>query len=733
MRLIPGGAWLVAGLVLVLLVVLYLMTNATQDSARFSELYSLLLVVSAVGLSLLAGLIVWQLWRLLMQIRRKEAGARLTFRMVGIFVLLALTPVMVVYYFSLQALHRGIDSWFDVRIETALTDALELGRSSFGIRMREQLRTTESLAVEIGVLGIDGYALALADALTRSQASELTVMNESGGVVASSSADLTKLVPHRTDASVLLQVSAARSYVGLEPLGDAGLHVRAVVELGGAQSDGQRLLLQALYPVTERMNELAQTVQAAYGKYRELAYLREPLKFSFTVTLSLVLLLSILAAVWSAFMSARRMVAPLRSLAAGTQAVAAGDLDTRLGEPVSNDELGFLVASFNDMTSSLQTARDETRRSQTLVEEQRTYLQAVLERMSSGVITIDNARHVVTANAAAARILNLEEHHLAATTLDDLALSAPHVEPLVALLDQHFAESPGDWRSELNLVGHSGGQVIICRGTQLPAPHESSSGHVVVFDDITAVVQAQRNAAWSEVARRLAHEIKNPLTPIQLSAERLRHKYLPRMDDDESATLDRLTRTIVNQVASMKEMVNAFSAYARSPTTEPKPVAINDLVLDVAALYGTSHIVTQLAVDPPLVDADPDRIRQVLHNLIKNAGEAADPAAEPVPTHVVTRVERADTGTALRLEVRDAGPGIPEELLATLFEPYVTSKARGTGLGLAIVKKIVEEHNGSVWAQNNPEGGASIIILLPVSGTDGTDERTAPEPLAAEH
>lgn len=715
-------------LVLLLLVALVLLSNATQDSARFSEIYSILLIVSAIGLTFLAGLIVWNVWRLLAQVRRRDAGARLTLRMVAIFVLLSLTPVLVVYYFSLQVLHRGIDSWFDVQVETALTDALELGRTSLGVRMREQLKQSEAIASAIDSAGLDGLTLTLSSSLATSGASQLTVLDAGGAILASSSLDASRLVPYQADSSVLLQVTNSRSYVGIDPVGDAGLHVLVVVNLPLLGATGQRTFLQALYPVAERMNELAQTVQAAYAKYRELAYLREPLKFSFTLTLSLVLLLSIFAAVWSAFVSARRMVAPLQSLAVGTQAVAAGDFSTRLGESASDDELGFLVKSFNAMTARLQTAQDETRHSQAVVEEQRTYLEAVLARMSSGVITVDNDHRVVTANTSACRILGLEAERVEGESLTNLSTSEPRVEPLTDMLETHFRRSDGDWRAELNLFGPNGRQVLMCRGTMLPGTDERPAGHVVVFDDLSAMIQAERNAAWSEVARRLAHEIKNPLTPIQLSAERLRHKYLDSMDEQERATLDRMTRTIVNQVEAMKEMVNAFSAYARTPTMDPQPLDINNLVLDVATLYGPKAVSTELDDTSPIVEADADRLRQVLHNLIKNAVEAMPDADTPTPVKVMTRMVANGATSLLELKVSDEGPGIPQDLLSGLFEPYVTGKAKGTGLGLAIVKKIVEEHGGMVWAQNNntevdDAPGASIIIRLPTSGIDAQSER----------
>lgn len=704
------GIFPVVGLVVLLLGSISLMSSATEDSAHFGEVYSLLLVVNAVGLALLAGLIGWNLLRLLAQVRRREAGARLTVRMVAIFVLLSLTPVLVVYYFSLQTLHRGIESWFDLRIESALDNALELGKASLGMRMREQLRLTENMADSLATLDDASLVLQLAMALDMSGASELTVVDAGGAIIASTSVDPSRLVPTAVDDSIIIQVRQSQTYVGLDPVGESGLNVRAVAELPGAGVGRENRYLHALFPVTERINSLAQSVQEAYAKYRELAYLREPLKFSFTLTLSLVLLLSVFAAAWSALFSARRMVAPLQGLAAATHAVADGDYETRL-DRASDDELGFLVASFNDMTRRLRAARDETRLSQTQVEGQRAYLEAVLARMSSGVITIDDDARVVTANHAAAQILGIEGRALEGIVLGALTADTPHLGPLLEAIEAERRPGNDDWRTEVHLFGPSGRQVLVCRGTALHGEAQQAAGHVVVFDDLTALIQAERNAAWGEVARRLAHEIKNPLTPIQLSAERLRHKYLARMDAEEGAMLDRLTRTIVNQVEAMKEMVNAFSAYARSPQSQPRPVELNALVLDVSALYGETQVCTRLGAALPNIQADPDRLRQLLHNLIKNALEART-EDDTRPVEIVTRLG-GDRERSVELRVRDHGPGIPDALLDSLFEPYVTSKPRGTGLGLAIVKKIAEEHGGMVTATNEEDGGATLCLRLP--------------------
>ena len=522
-----------------------------------------------------------------------------------------------------------------------------------------------------------------------------------------------------------MQLRQSGSYIGLDSVGDAGLNVRVVVRLPASLPTMEPRILQALYPVAERTSALAETVQSTYAKYRELAYLRKPLKTSFTLTLSLVLLLSLFAAVWAAFYSARRMVAPLQDLAQGTRAVADGDYETQLPES-GEDEVGFLVESFNDMTRRLARARDETRHSQQQVEDQRRYLETVLSQLSTGVLTLDENGRLFTGNKAASQILHVELNGESGKTLAEISHLHPHLHPLEHALQARVVKTsptstPGDdWREEIILLGPSGRQILTCSSTPLSASGGFFAGRVIVFDDVTDLIQAQRNAAWSEVARRLAHEIKNPLTPIQLSAERLRHKYLGKMKAEDSDALDRLTRTIVQQVEAMKAMVNAFSDYARAPRMQLLNVDVNELVTDIVELYraGDSEIdiETALAVDLPPLEADTDRLRQILHNLIKNALEAS-PSDGAARVRIETLFVKGPSQDLIEIRIRDFGRGLPENMAEDIFDPHVTTKTKGGGLGLAIVKKIVEEHGGVVWAENKTQG-ASVIMQFPVVSGD---------------
>ena len=709
------GTGPIIALGLILLGSTYVMSNATQDSARFGELYSALLAINAAVLIGLGVLIAWNLYNLLHQAREQRPGAKLTVRMVVVFVVLSVTPVTVVYYFSLQFLHRGIDSWFDVRIEEALDDALDLSRTALGVRMRELLAQTARIASDLEPLNDEQAVSALDDARRLSGASEFTLIGANGHIVGSSNTDPTAVVPSRPSDSIMSQARGSGDYIGLDDIGDSGVHVQVVVSVPAHEATGELRLLQALFPVTERMDTLADSVESASAKYRELSYLRKPLKLSFTLTLSMVLLVSLFTAVYAAFRSARRMVAPLQDLSEGTKAVAGGDYETQL-PGAAQDEIGFLVASFNEMTRQLKRAHDETRASQLLVEAQRAYLETVLRRLSTGVLTLDAERRLVTANRAANEILGVDLDGLIGTTLATLADLHPELGSLVHILLARFEETTAeglrDGREEVSVDTLAGRRTLVCSTASLA----SGEGDVIVFDDVTEFIQAQRNAAWSEVARRLAHEIKNPLTPIQLSAERLRHKYLHKVQSADAAQMDRLTRTIVQQVESMKEMVNAFSDYARAPAMRPTSVDLNALVLDVVELYRTAspsvRFETRLGQSLALVHADPDRLRQVLHNLLKNAIEACGTRDAP-RVRAETRAGSACDEAMVELSVHDSGAGFDNGIVDRIFEPYVTSKSKGTGLGLAIAKKIVEEHGGTISGHNAPNGGARITVHLP--------------------
>jgi nitrogen fixation/metabolism regulation signal transduction histidine kinase len=710
----------------ILLTSLLITGHALQDSARFQHLYSPLLVLNSLGLAILVILIGINLYHLIEQLRHRRPGAHLALRLVAVFVLLTAPPVLIVYYFSLEFLHQRLDSWLDVRVEQGLDNALKLSQSSLAAQARQAMQKTQQLASLLSDKFPDELAFAQLQTVRNSADSdvlELALLNPSGRILAFDSLETDQLLPSRPDESLVLPLNQKDSHVRLENLSGRGLYIRAAVRC--CPTDTGFRVFYALYPVPGQINELAAGVESSVGEYKQLGYLRQPLKRSYTLVLSLVLLLSVLGSIWMAFFSARRLVAPIRDLVEGTRAVAEGDYAKQL-PGTRLDELGVLVQSFNEMTRRLALARDQAQISQNMADAQRAYLQVMLERLSSGVLSLDQQLRLRTSNAAADQILGV--HGLPGE--DFLALCQEHValQPLCQMIEPHLRNPDEyEWHEQLAFFGLSGRKILMCRGTRLPAsglPDDLQGGHVLVFDDITNLIQAQRDAAWGEVARRLAHEIKNPLTPIRLSAERLRHKYLPTFPDKEAEVLDRMTHTIIQQVEALKEMVNAFSEYARSPEISLKKLDLNQLANDVVELYrAQAGIETQWAADLPPVDADPLRLRQVLHNLLKNALEAQP---DQPKISVSTSYQRNGDLHCVELRVIDNGPGITEKLLENAFEPYVTSKTRGSGLGLAIVKKIVEEHGGMAWLENLEGGGACAVIRLPAA-------RITPEPASPEN
>ena len=724
MSWLPRQAIIRILLSVLLVLSLYLLSAATENSARFGRLYLWLLLINGVVLVVLSGLIINNLQRLVRSFRARETGSRLTLRLMALFVVLAVVPGLVVYGFSMQFLQRGVDSWFDVRIENALEDALTLSQASLDQRMRDMQQRLEEAAQELADVTSAMAPVTLGDLRGRTGASELTLIGENGRIIAASSVDTDSILPHRPEESILLQLRQGRPYVGLDPIENAGLHIRALVRAPGPDGPGKTRILQGLFQVSPRINDLAAEVETAFSEYRELAYLRGPLKDSFSLTLSLVLMLSLLFAVWSAFYLARRLVAPVSRLAEGTRAMAAGEYGTQL-PPAGNDELGFLVRSFNDMSRRVANVRDAAQQSQALVESQRTYLETVLGRLSSGVLALAPDGTLRTYNQAAMDILSLPLEEGVGRPLSALVERFPDLGPFVDHVDAHRRASDAEWRAELSLDTRDGRRSLICSGAMLPGEGDEG-GEVIVFDDVTTLIQAQRDAAWGEVARRLAHEIRNPLTPIQLSAERLQHKVAHRLSGDEAALLQRSTETIIHQVEAMKEMVQAFSEYARPPVLRPRTVDFNALVQEVVELYRGQSAGAAIDVDLddglPGLQADPGRLRQLLNNLIRNALEAD--GAGNCRIVVSTRRGSGRHAHGVELDVQDNGPGFADAMLDQLFEPYVSTKTRGSGLGLAIVKKIVEEHNGTITARNI-DGGARISVRLPgVVAGDARGENT---------
>ncbi|MGI9247245.1 MAG: ATP-binding protein [Steroidobacteraceae bacterium] len=704
------------------------MAQTAQNSHQFSRLHPWILMVNIAGLAVLVGLLATKMAQLVRDWRGHVIGSRLKARMVWTFGVLATLPILLVYFFAVQFLNRGIDSWFNVEIRRSLDDALVLSRSALEVRMREHLVDSRLIADELGMSA--ATMPGLLEAYRRQVgAIELTVASESGAILAVSKGLSADVTPEDVPGEVLLQVRQGQPFVSLEPQPAGGYVIRTAVAILPNGPGEDRLVLQGLYPVAERLGALADTVQSAYQQFGEKDYLRQPLKASFILTLTVVLLLSLLAAWYGAIFTAQRLVQPFQDLVKGTRAVAKGDLDTKL-PLTSHDEMGFLVHSFNEMTKRLRRAREESRQAQQAAETERANLAVILARLSTGVISLERDWRIRTANDAASTILGEDLGSAVGGSFDVLGADPQGIARQFAVeCRQRLEAGATEWREQFTFQTGAGRRIVMCACTTLPGEGDEPRGHVLVFDDITVMLRAQREAAWGEVARRLAHEIKNPLTPIRLSAERMRHRLLPAMQDPRDAQmLERSTETIVQQVEAMKEMVNAFSEYARAPRLEMARVDLNRMVTEVTDLYRAQgamrNIRLKVEVDPAIdsMFADPGRLRQLLNNLLTNAVEALEGAGEGSISVATRRVLRGEAGF-VEISVEDDGPGFQREMIGQVFDPYVTTKAKGTGLGLAIVRKIVEEHGGHIEADNRAGGGARIRIELPLQEVDSAGGR----------
>ena len=709
----------------VLLASLILVSNVQQEASGARQPYVWVLVLTVFALLVVLAAILHRVISLTKKVREQAPGALLSARWVRNFLVLSLPPALIVYFFSAYFLTRTVDSWFDVGVESALANSLQLGQQFLENRTMEVRNQVRRLSQEIDnpADDVDVVRRALLRHVSTAGPLELAVLASDGRLVASANIDMLADLPGRPGDFALLQAVERGEYAAAESVEDGVLQIRVIQRLPSSLPGSQGYLLQAMYPLPESITALTGEIQTEYRRYQNVSYLRDALKQSFILILSLVLLLTILLAILAALNVARRMVTPISKLALATREVAAGDLQHEV-EAGAHDELGFLVQSFNEMTEALTAASNEAERSRSQLQSQSEYLETVLGSLTAGVLTLDNSQHVVTANSAAEEILGLPDDFFAGHSLSEQAETMPFLKPLADLVFRQIGRGPAEWQREIRLdsTGTSDTRtlVLLVRGSRLGKKVSEQGGTVVVFDDVTVLNQAQREAAWAEVARRLAHEVKNPLTPIRLAAERLKMKLMGKLEADDGNMLNRSTTTIVTQVEALRSLVDAFSDYARDPQLERAPLALDELIRDVVGLYQHQDqrvaFELDLVTGPPGLAADAGQIRQLLHNLIANSSEAVAETQQAEVTIRTRVVDKADS-LWLEMEVSDQGPGYPEPVLEKPFEPYVTFKATGSGLGLAICRKIVGDHDGRISISNPDKGGASTRVSLPMDET----------------
>jgi nitrogen fixation/metabolism regulation signal transduction histidine kinase len=700
---------------------LFALFLSAQNSEQFGRLQPWILLASAAAVVVIIVLLARKIYQLVSAYRSGVPGSRLTSRTVLVFSALVALPLLTVYVFSLEFLNRGIDSWFRVEIKQGLNDAVVLSRSALDLRMREYGGRTERFAASLANQSSGGALFALDEELRVSGASEIVLYGEYERIIGAASQAVPDSLPERPPADLVRAVSSGSTYLSLEPVGDSRYLIRTAAPIRAAPfASGDARFVVMIYELPRQFAELTDAVQRSYSQYGDLAELREPLKYSFRLTLTMVLLVTLLGAIYGAIYSAEILFKPVQDLMAGTRAVAKGDFGMRV-PLTSHDEMGFLVQSFNDMTKRLRRAREETESSRAAVERERERLAIILARLSAGVLTVDRNLVVQRVNDSAGSILGVALGSAVGHTLGSgTDAEAGLLRAFVAELRTRFDAGRDEWREQIELQsasGKSGSRVLVCACVPLPKEKEEPEHFVIVFDDVTHLLQAQRDAAWGEVARRLAHEIKNPLTPIQLSAERLRRKLLPVLSGPDADMVERSIHTIVQQVESMKQMVNDFSEYARAPAMQVAAFDLNRLVAEVTDLYRSQaasiDLVTHLGEAPVSVDADRSRVRQVINNLLTNAFEALE-GVRPAVVDIRTGTVELDGHSFIELAVSDNGPGFQPEMIGRVFDPYVTTKPRGTGLGLAIVKKIVEDHRGRIEVGNRLSGGAMVRVMFPV-------------------
>jgi len=700
-------------------VLLFLLATASANTSLFEKHYPLLLALNAALAALLAGLVTYQVVALARKYRGRVFGSRLTLRFLVLFAMMALAPGLLVYTVSVQFLSKSIESWFDVKVDAALEGGLTLAQGAIDQMLSEMNVKVRAIALELADRPQAEQGSMLNRLREQAGVQEAVIITGNGRLIASASEDVTKLLPDLPSAQALRQARANRGFTAIDAPAGGPLALRVLVPINALTLTDEARYLQLRQTVPASFARSAEAVEAAYRDYRELALSRQGLKRIYIVTLTLALLMALFAAIALAVILSNRLSQPLANLAQATQAVARGDF-SRQAPVTSRDELGVLTESFNSMTRQLDEARRVVETNRIALETAKGNLENILANLSAGVLVFDRDLCLTISNRGAAAVLG---GNLASLSGKPLASWNGALETFARPVREAFlTHGERTWQRELELRGT--GTTLLARGAGLR--EATGGGYVLVFDDITQLIQAQRATAWAEVARRLAHEIKNPLTPIQLSAERLEMKLTGKLPAEDAETLRRAIRTIVNQVTALKSMVDAFRDYARMPAPILAGMDLNALVAEVLALYENSKvpIVKRLAPSLPPVRADSAQIRQVIHNLVQNAQDALESSRNnrAVPS-IEVRTEA--NGDRVRLSVSDNGPGFPEELMTRIFEPYVTSKPRGTGLGLAIVKKIVDEHQGSIAIENRPERGACVSVLLPSIDESGAVTKAA--------
>jgi nitrogen fixation/metabolism regulation signal transduction histidine kinase len=651
--------------------------------------------------------------------KKSKLGAKLRLKMTLVFGTLSIIPVAVVFFFATNFMNKGIDVWFDAEVETGLTNALMLGRSALDEQIQEGLFKSTNMSLQL--TGIEELDQQLHKLREDSFALELLVLNRELQIIGQSTQTLSGLSPRLPTRTEIIQADSKQSWTSLDASTEGAYLIRVLVPVLGLSSNEIPLYLQSIFGVDPALSMMAESVEQTYAKYGRLTFLKIPLQYSYIFTLALVVLLALLIAVYGSIEFSKNLVEPIESLEEGTRSVAEGDLNIHIPR-AGKDEIGILVNSFNEMVKKLASAQTEASESRKIIEHERTTLQAILSGLSAGVIVLDEKQNITLINPAASMILNVDTEPYIGCNVKKIIKTNDLFSQFVSKAISKI-EHKKSWREKITLNLADSTREIMCSYRELSSPTNNAI-LLLVFEDISDFLKAQQEAAWSDVARHMAHEIKNPLTPIQLSAERLRKRYASMLKADDLDFLSKSTNTIINQVELMRDMVNAFGEFAKDPDLQFENLDLNQLLNEAVSLFeeekNTEYFSLVLDNKVKSIEGDVKRILQMLNNLLTNAIDAVTAVKKPIIT-ISTKLLTKQDGAFVELSVMDNGHGFNEKALRSAFEPYFTQKTKGTGLGLAIVKKLVSEHNGWVRAQNNPDQGACLTITIPIKRKQTTN------------
>jgi len=689
---------------------LILLAKAISNSDLISsDSFRALLGLNILFIFSLIVLIGFQIFRLLQNVKKEITGSRLTLRLVMSFALMGVVPVLIVYLVSVNFLTKSIESWFDVKVESALEGGLTLGQKTIDILMKDIELKGKSIAYSIGNVDSQQRYSLLTDLREKFRIEDAVIFDQNSIIieVSSEKSDLIPPIPNIKD----LEKGSKGFFGRIEEKDGEQIYLKTFTPILTKNVNSKTLILQLTQPIPPSIANLALSVESVYSEYQQLTYSRNSLKIIYILTLTLVLLLALLSSVSASFVISRRFSSPLAMLADATRQISKGNYKKIISKQ-GKDEIGVLISSFNSMTSQLEDATNSSEKDRERLEIARTFLETILAHLTTGVIVLDQAKIIRLNNIAASKILKIKSNDMSNMPMSEIVDKYLLFKPIYEFVECYMDSDKKNKKEEsqefkLNKENEQESTIML---QITPIKNNKDKSYVLVIDDISEVTQAQRHRAWGEIARRLAHEIKNPLTPIQLSAERIQLKFKNKLDKEDSEILERSTNTIVNQVNALKIMVNEFAEYARPPKIQKDAVQIDKLIDEVVALYEIEKIIT-IKKDRkiPTIYADQNKLRQVIINLLENSQDAL----KEIKNKKIMISIKNKSGE-IELTVEDNGVGIPDIIIGRIFEPYVTSKKTGTGLGLAIVHKIIEEHEGKITIDRIKNSGTRVTINFKV-------------------